>query len=82
MATTAPSLFVCLLLCLCCASCLRAHEDQLAAGAGAGGYRVRAVTVDQGGARLRAQLAAVAGGGNVSAAGYGEDVQNLDVYAS
>lgn len=78
MATTARPLFVCLSLCLCCASsCLCANEeDQL----GAGGYRVRAVAVDKGGTLLRAELAAVAAGGDVSAA-YGEDVQNLDVYA-
>ncbi|GJM97687.1 hypothetical protein PR202_ga14633 [Eleusine coracana subsp. coracana] len=70
---TARSLFVCLLQCLCCVSCLCAHEDQL----GAGGYRARTVAVDKGGTRLRA---AVAAAGNSSAA-YGEDIQNLDVYA-
>ncbi|KAL6873761.1 hypothetical protein ACP4OV_013843 [Aristida adscensionis] len=79
MATTARPLLVCLLLCLCCASCQCSHEEeerQLAGGGG--GYRVRPVTVDKGGARLGARLAAVGGG----SAAYGDDVQNLDVYAS
>ena len=74
MATTAraPLLFY-LVLCLCCCAELVA---------GSGGYAVRTVTVDKGGARLRAELAAVAagGGGGVHAA-YGDDVRNLDVYA-
>lgn len=82
MATTtgrAPLLF-CLVLCLCC--CAPRLCAEVVAGSG-GGYAVRAVTVDKGGARLRAELAAVAaadGGGGVHAA-YGDDLRNLDVYA-
>ena len=63
MATTArlPLLF-CLVLCLCCrAPCLGAELI-----AGSGGYAVRAVTVDKGGARLRAELAAVAAAGDLN----------------
>ena len=60
------------MLCLCCRSpCLGA---ELVAGSG-GYYAVRAVTVDKGGARLRAKLAAVA------AAAGGGGVRDLDVYA-
>ncbi|XP_066368936.1 probable alpha-glucosidase Os06g0675700 isoform X1 [Miscanthus floridulus] len=80
MATTAraPLLFYLVLCLCCCAPCLCAELV-----AGSGGYAVRTVTVDKGGARLRAELAAVAaaGGGGVHAA-YGDDVRNLDVYAS
>jgi alpha-glucosidase len=79
MATTAraPLLFYLVLCLCCCAPCLCAELV-----AGSGGYAVRTVTVDKGGARLRAELAAIAaaGGGGVHAA-YGDDVRNLDVYA-
>ncbi|KAL6873760.1 hypothetical protein ACP4OV_013842 [Aristida adscensionis] len=79
MATTPRPLLVCLLLCLCCAPCRCSHdEEERQLAGGGGGYRVRAVTVEKGGARLRAQLAAVGGGSPA----YGDDVQNLDVYAS
>nr|XP_034590078.1 uncharacterized protein LOC117852198 [Setaria viridis] len=84
MAMTAPPLLLCLVLCLCCcAACLRADEGRRQLPAG-GGYSVRAVAVDKGGARLRAELVAAddAGGGRGSAsAAYGEDVRKLDVYA-
>lgn len=69
--TTARALlyFFCLVLYLCCRA-----PPCLCAEAAAGGYAARAAAVDEGGARLRAQLAAIA------AAGDG-DVRNLDVYA-
>lgn len=70
--TTARALlyFFCLVLYLC----RRAPPCLCAEAAGGGGYAARAAAVDEGGARLRAQLAAIA------AAGDG-DVRNLDVYA-
>ncbi|PAN22780.2 hypothetical protein PAHAL_4G046300 [Panicum hallii] len=75
-----PLLCIVLALCLCCcAPCLRADEGRRQLPGG--GYRVRAVAVDEGGAQLRAELEAdVEGSGGASAA-YGEDVRKLDVYA-
>jgi hypothetical protein len=68
--TTARALlyFFCLVLYLC-----RRAPPCLCAEAAAGGYAARAAAVDEGGARLRAQLAAIAAAG--------DDVRNLDVYA-
>ncbi|KAL6600352.1 hypothetical protein ACP70R_045152 [Stipagrostis hirtigluma subsp. patula] len=83
MASTATRRSPCLWrlwLCLCCcAACPCAPAESRRQEVAGGGYRVRAVAVDKGGSRLRAELAAVDGGGS---AAYGDDVQKLDVYAS
>jgi alpha-glucosidase len=81
---TPRPLLLCLALCLCCcAPCLRADEGRRQLPAGGGGYRVQAVAVDKGGARLRAELTVAddAGAGASAFAAYGEDVRKLDVYA-
>ena len=78
MATRARPPLV-LLLCLCLASCLSSAIGGVSAAGN--GYRTTAFLVDEGGRRLSAELAAVAGAGGGSTAAYGDDVQRLDVYA-